>query len=84
MAASSAASGSSSSSSARVGGQRPGQRDALGLPARQRAGPVAGVVGQADAVEPVGGRAAGLGLGDAPGAQPEGDVLQRGQLANSR
>ena len=37
-----------------VDGERPAEGDALGLPAREGAGAVAGVVGQAEALEPLG------------------------------
>ena len=47
----------------RVDGQGAGQRDPLGLPAGQLAGFAAGVVGQADPVEPVGGRSGGRRAG---------------------
>ena len=42
-----------------LGGQRPGQRDPLGLAARQGPGPVAGVVGEADPLQPRRGRGRG-------------------------
>ncbi len=65
---------------ARLGGQGAGQGDALGLAAGEGAGPVGGVVGEPDTLEPGGGAGSGVRLGDAAGAEAEGDVLQRGQV----
>ena len=61
-----------------------GERDPLGLPARQLAGTVAGVIGQPDPLQPRRGSGPGLGLGDAGGAQAEGDVLQRAQVVEQQ
>ena len=65
---------------ARLGGEGAGQGDALGLAAGQGAGPVVGVVGEPDTLEPGGGAGSGVRLGDAAGAQPEGDVLEGGEV----
>ena len=67
-----------------LGGQGPGERDALGLTAGQGSRAVAGVVGEPDPLEPGRGVGAGLDLGDAAGAQTEGDVLQRGQVGEQQ
>ena len=68
----------------RLGGQRTGQGDTLGLTARQRAGPVLGVVGQTDASQPGSGSIAGDRFGDLASAQPEGDVLDGGQIGEQQ
>ena len=63
---------------ARVGGQRPSQRDPLGLPAGQVAGPVR----ERDSDSPTRAShsrsaATCVGLRHRPGPQPERDVLER-------
>ncbi len=63
-----------------IGGQRPRQRDALGLTAGEltrlaRRQPICVHFGQ-----PALGELAGLGLADADRAGAEGDVFQRGQV----
>ena len=69
---------------ARLGGQRAGEGDALRLAARQGAGAVMCVVGEPDPIEPGRGSGSGLRFGDAAGAQPEGDVLERGQVGEQQ
>ena len=61
-----------------------GQRDPLGLPARQRRWAVTGVVGQPDAFEPLTGAPPRLGLGHTAGPQPEGHVLDRGEVGEKQ
>jgi hypothetical protein len=61
-------------------GQGAGERDPLRLPAGERTGPAAGVLGQADAVEPLGREPPGLALAHSLAARPERHVVQRGQV----
>ena len=63
-----------------AGGQRPGQRDALGLAAGELGGFAVREMADAEPVEPVLGAAAGLGARDAMGAQPVGGVAQGAQM----
>ena len=63
-----------------AGGQGAGEGDALGLAAGQPARLGAGVVGEAHAVQPLGGLRAGLRLGRAVAARAEGHVVQGGEV----
>ena len=69
----------------RLGGQRPGQRDPLRLPARQGSGSVAGVVGEPDALEPRRGACAGPSAFGTPRARrPNATFSSAVRLGNSR
>jgi hypothetical protein len=52
----------------------------VGLTARQLAGPVLGVIGEPHPRQPGGGPGAGGTARRAPGSQPEGDVLESGEV----
>src|SRR5437660_134550 len=67
----------------RLGGQRPGQRDALGLPARQLLGFAGPELGETDPLQPFRRPGPGFGLGDAAAPEPEGDVLRRRQMGEA-
>ena len=68
-----------------VDGQRAGQRDPLGLPAGQLPGFAAGVLGQADPVEPAGGLFAGGRAGRRRGgAGPNATLSSALRCGNSR
>ena len=60
--------------------QRPRDRHALALPARQRAGPLGGAVEQAERVEQVAGAGGGLGGPGAGDERGQRHVLQRRQV----
>ena len=65
---------------ARIGGQRAGKGDALGLPTGQRPRPMRRMIGEPDPLQPSGSGPPGLGLGHPPGTQTEGDVLHRAEM----
>ena len=67
-----------------LGGEGTGQRDALRLAAGQGAWAVVGVVGEVDTLEPRHGPGSGIGLAHVAGAQPEGDVLQGGEVGEQQ
>ena len=68
-----------------LGGQGAGEGDALGLPAGQGAGPVAGVVGEPDALEPVAGSWLGRPVLATPRARsPKATFSSAVRLGNSR
>ena len=75
--ASSAASGSSRSSSRGSVASARARATRWAWPPDSAPRPVVGVIGEPDPLEPALGAAARLVLGDAAGAQPEGDVLER-------
>jgi hypothetical protein len=57
--------------------ERAGEGDTLGLATRQGAGLGVGLLGEGEPLEPLTCSVAGAGLVVAPGAEPEGDVVQR-------
>ena len=67
-----------------LGGQRPGQRDPLRLAAGQRRGRWPAWSARPTRSSHAAARARAAGLGDAPGAQPEGDVLERGEVGEQQ
>ncbi len=64
----------------RARGERSGERDPLSLPAGERPGPAGGELGQPERLQPAQRGGPGGGPRDSPAAQPEGDVVPRGQM----
>ncbi len=64
--------------------ERTGKGHTLGLPTRQGAGAVVRVLGQADTLEPLGGTATRVHLGDTTSTQAERDVLEGSEVGEQQ